>query len=59
MENEELTFEELDFPSFRDEATEKRLADIRAKYKKEEKSEAVEGEIIRKKPKREKSPLYK
>ena len=55
---EELTFEELDFPSFRDEATEKRLAEIRAKYKK---PEAVEGEIIkeRKKPKREKSPLYK
>ena len=41
---EELTFEELDFPSFRDEATEKRLAEIRAKYKK---PEAVEGEIVK------------
>lgn len=58
MEEKELTFEELDFPSFRDEATEKRLAEIRAKYKK---PEAVEWEIVkeRKKPKREKSPLYK
>lgn len=45
---EELTFEELDFPSFRDEATEKRLAEIRAKYKK---PEAVEGEIVKEKPK--------
>lgn len=57
---EELTFEGLDFPSFRDEATEKRLAEIRAKYKK---PEAVEGEIVKEKPKgkqwRDRSPLYK
>lgn len=62
---EELTFEGLDFPSFRDEATEKRLAEIRAKYKKpeavESEAKALEWEIVkeRKKPKREKSPLYK
>ena len=55
---EELTFEELDFPSFRDEATEKRLAEIRAKYKK---PEALEGEIVKPKGKqwRDRSPLYK
>ena len=52
---EELTFEELDFPSFRDEATEKRLAEIRAKYKKpeavESEAKALEGEIVKEKPK--------
>ena len=55
---EELTFEGLDFPSFRDEATEKRLAEIRAKYKK---PEALEGEIVKPKGKqwRDRSPLYK
>ena len=64
---EELTFEELDFPSFRDEATEKRLAEIRAKYKKpeavESEAKALEGEIVKEKPKgkqwRDRSPLYK
>ena len=57
---EELTFEELDFPPLVDEETRKRLDEIKAQYNKRQ-AERVEWTVIkeRKKPKREKSPLYK